>query len=255
MTDLSKQQLILLALLVSFVTSLATGIITVSLMDQAPQGVTRTITQVIQKTIQEAVPQDAAVVLAPSFQDQAAAAVQTVTPSTVKIRSRASDEFAGLGLVVNAKGIIVTDKSTVAQIADYVAVLSDGTTVPVAIVQAQIDGDIVFLAPSVPSSRPITFAPASFASSTMLGETIFSLYGTTTARLAQGVITQQPSGRTGTSTDALVLTSIPGAKAVSGSPLFDLQGNIVGIRTSSLPTGDGTSFYPIQQIQSVVPNL
>ena len=147
METLSKHQLILVALLISFVTSLATGIVTVSLMDQAPQGVTRTITQVIQKTIQAAAPQDAAVAAAPlSYQDQASLAVQAVASSTVKIRGRASDAYAGLGLVVNAKGVIVTDKSTVAQIADYVAVLSDGTTVPVTIIQSQIDGDIVFLA-------------------------------------------------------------------------------------------------------------
>ena len=38
MEHLNKQQLILLTLLISFVTSIATGIVTVSLMDQAPQG-------------------------------------------------------------------------------------------------------------------------------------------------------------------------------------------------------------------------
>src|SRR3989338_3691505 len=38
--NLTKQQIVLVTLLVSFVTSLATGIITVSLMEQEPQGVT-----------------------------------------------------------------------------------------------------------------------------------------------------------------------------------------------------------------------
>ena len=49
MNDLSKQQLILLALLVSFVTSLATGIFTVSLMSQAPQEVVQTINNVVER--------------------------------------------------------------------------------------------------------------------------------------------------------------------------------------------------------------
>ena len=55
--DLNKQQLILLALLVSFITSIATGIVTVTLMDQAPPGVTQTINRVVEKTVQVVTPQ------------------------------------------------------------------------------------------------------------------------------------------------------------------------------------------------------
>ena len=38
--DLNKSQLILLAILLSFITSIATGIVTVTLMQQAPSSVT-----------------------------------------------------------------------------------------------------------------------------------------------------------------------------------------------------------------------
>jgi S1-C subfamily serine protease len=56
MEDLNKHQLILLSLLVSFVTSLATGIVTVTLIDQAPQGVTQTINQIVERTVEKVVP-------------------------------------------------------------------------------------------------------------------------------------------------------------------------------------------------------
>ena len=56
--DLNKSQLILLALLVSFVTSIATGITTVTLLQQAPESVTIPISRVVRQTIEKVVPGD-----------------------------------------------------------------------------------------------------------------------------------------------------------------------------------------------------
>ncbi|MES2315290.1 MAG: hypothetical protein V4486_00980 [Patescibacteria group bacterium] len=51
--DLNKPQLILLAILLSFVTSIATGIVTVTLMQQAPPSVTAPINRVVQQTVEK----------------------------------------------------------------------------------------------------------------------------------------------------------------------------------------------------------
>ncbi len=51
MNDMTKQQIVLLVLLVSFVTALVTGIVSVALMSQAPQPITQTIQRVIEKTV------------------------------------------------------------------------------------------------------------------------------------------------------------------------------------------------------------
>ena len=51
--DLNKKQLILLTLLITFVVSIATGIVTVSLMNQMPPKATQTITNVVQRTIEK----------------------------------------------------------------------------------------------------------------------------------------------------------------------------------------------------------
>jgi len=51
--DLNKSQLILLAVLLSFVTSIATGITTVTLMQQAPSSFTAPINRVVQQTIEK----------------------------------------------------------------------------------------------------------------------------------------------------------------------------------------------------------
>ena len=54
--QLTKHQIVLLTLLVSFVTSIATGIVTVSLMDQAPAGVTRVVNQIVEHTVEKVIP-------------------------------------------------------------------------------------------------------------------------------------------------------------------------------------------------------
>lgn len=58
MKDLNKSQLILLALLISFVASIAASIATVTLLQQAPPGVTQTINRIVEKTIETVVPSD-----------------------------------------------------------------------------------------------------------------------------------------------------------------------------------------------------
>lgn len=51
--DLNKSQMILLAVLLSFVTSIATGITTVTLMQQAPASITTPVSSVIKQTIEK----------------------------------------------------------------------------------------------------------------------------------------------------------------------------------------------------------
>src|SRR3990167_10920392 len=93
---MSKHQIVLLAFLVGFVTSIATGIVTVSLMDQAPPSITRTINQIVERTVEKVVP--AAV---PASQGAAAATVIKETTVVVKNDDLVAQSIAGV-----QKGIV-----------------------------------------------------------------------------------------------------------------------------------------------------
>ena len=88
--ELSKSQLILLTILVNFVTSVATGILTVSLLDKAPPVVTQTINRVVEHTIEtvtQAAPAAAVLAPAPSNQDLVTAAIGAAATRAVVIYS------------------------------------------------------------------------------------------------------------------------------------------------------------------------
>lgn len=250
MNDLSKQQLLLLALLVSFVTSLMTGIVTVSLMDQAPQNVTRTITQVVQRTVSNAVSTEGnAAAVSIAVDDQVADATAEVIPSIVRLRDGAYGSVAGLGLIVSAHGSIMADKNVIDNLNYPEAVFADGTSVKINITRFQIAGDIAFLAPDVPLKTPVK--PVKFADPVRLGATVWSLTGTSTYILSQGIVSELPPiGSTGLS---FVNTTIQLDKTMSGAPLFDASGAVIGIETRSSHNPAGASFYPVHAVETAVP--
>jgi len=52
--DLTKTQLLLLTILVNFITAIATAVMTVSLLDQAPPTVTQTVNRIVERTVETA---------------------------------------------------------------------------------------------------------------------------------------------------------------------------------------------------------
>jgi len=88
--ELSKSQLILLTILVNFVTSVATGILTVSLLDYTPPFVTQTINRVVERTIETVAQVAPAAIVqapAPSNQDLVTSAIGAAATRSVVIYS------------------------------------------------------------------------------------------------------------------------------------------------------------------------
>ncbi|MCX6752497.1 MAG: hypothetical protein NTZ87_03310 [Candidatus Nomurabacteria bacterium] len=121
--DLNKSQLILLAVLLSFITSIATGITTVTLMQQAPTSFTAPINRVVQQTIekiqqvegktitQTVVVKEEDLVVDAIAKNQSA--VFAITKETQDADGKTIEVSAGRGFVISTDGIVVADANLV----------------------------------------------------------------------------------------------------------------------------------------------
>jgi S1-C subfamily serine protease len=179
-----------------------------------------------------------------------AAAVKTVRESLVALES-ADGRIGGTGIIVSKDGVILTDKSVVASLPEYRAVFADGTNLAVAIIQSQNEGDLVFLAPTLNSKKIFTAAAIGLPD---LGQTAFALAGTSSPLMSQGIVTATVSTTSGTIGGG-IQTTISNSKVSPGSPLFDVQGNVLGISVSSLENGDTATFFPLVLLQDIIPKV
>ena len=121
--DLNKSQLILLAVLLSFVTSIATGITTVTLMQQAPTSFTVPVNRVIQQTVekiqriegkttvQTVIVKEEDLVVDAIAKNKSA--VFTVSKEILDAEGQVAEVSAGWGFAVSSDGIVVADANLV----------------------------------------------------------------------------------------------------------------------------------------------
>jgi len=117
--DLNKSQLILLAVLLSFVTSIATGITTVTLMQQAPASFTTPVNNVIKQTIekiqqvegkttvQTVIVKEEDLVVDAIAKNQLA--IFTISKEVAGPDGIATEIFLGRGFAVSSDGLVVVD--------------------------------------------------------------------------------------------------------------------------------------------------
>jgi len=119
--DLNKPQLILLAILLSFITSIATGIVTVTLMQQAPPSVTVPINRIVRQTVEKIVPGTSTVQTVVVKEEDLVvdalakneSAVFSISREVQDVDGKTIEVSAGQGFVVSNEGIIVADSSLV----------------------------------------------------------------------------------------------------------------------------------------------
>ena len=116
--DLNKSQLILLAILLSFVTSIATGITTVTLMQQAPASFTVPVTRIVRETVEKIVPAESIKTQALSAEEKKLLAdLKAIKPLTVTLFLKGTlsesgeiiteDKVLGTGLFLGDNKVVI----------------------------------------------------------------------------------------------------------------------------------------------------
>lgn len=222
MEDLNKQQVILLVILVSFVVSIATGIITTSLLNKAPVEVTRTINQVVERTVETVVPDESdpekevvtvkeTVVV--TEEDRVVDAISKNSGNVVRVYE--GDLFRSIGFIRDGK--IATLGATFGEGREYKVIFSGGDEA-----SASFDGrdesGSVFL--NIDTDKDLNGVSLS-SEDLKLGQRVIVIHG-----INQTVSTGLVSSLT---EDSVIVTNINTAEMEVGSVLLNLSGEVVGV--------------------------
>src|SRR3989344_4641360 len=257
MESLTKTQIVLLVLLVSFVTSLATGIVTVTLVNQAPQPVTHTISKVVEKLVPKEVPVKEKTVIFSNEENlvkvikEASLAVVSVMAAEAKdlTATTTNEEIGkklmpiGSGFFISKDGIVLTNKHIVGdETLEYVVMTSDGNTYPATVISRSPSQDVAVLKVE---GNNFNFIPLGDSKNINVGQTAIALgsdLGEFQNTVSVGVVS-------GLNKLAAALNSVSGPEDLvaliqidaaanpgnSGGPLVDLNGRAIGINTVGAP--------------------
>ncbi|MFH0755263.1 MAG: S1C family serine protease [bacterium] len=273
MENLTKQQIILLTLLVSFVTSIATGIVTVSLMNQSPIGVIQTVNKVVEKTIETIISpaKETQIIVEKkvlvNLDEQIINAVEKSSKSVIRIYRTNIDPksglnsmvFVGLGAIITDDGIIATDNSLIADGGKYFTTIENDKLLNLSISRTIEGEQIALLKIENDKKTPITFSKISIAKNDLkLGQTIIYIGGEIKNTVSTGIISslsvkEIKSNNNSTSTPVImkissIETSIS-SNFITGGLLLNLSGELIGIKSIYMDSSKTDLFAPSDDIQ------
>ena len=259
MEDLTKTQIVLLTLLVSFISSIATGIVTVTLMDQAPSDVVKVFSRVIEHKVDPPVMTEAekksqaaekeTVIV--KEEDLITESLAKNSKTLVRLYEVSGDKksFVGLAVIVHPDGTVVTDSSLIDSATTYKGILFDGSEKLLSIVRYDpkektallqfVRGAEDILAADVGA---MTFPAVKFAdfSKFKIGQTVLMLSGSVRDEAGTGILssmqfkeqgTPESASTAGSQTKSILSglgTSIR-ADVETGGPLLNMYGEFMAV--------------------------
>ncbi|MBP7805051.1 MAG: hypothetical protein KA052_02400 [Candidatus Pacebacteria bacterium] len=234
--DLNKTQLILLAILLSFITSIATGIVTVTLMQQAPTAIIQPINRVVQQTIEKVVPnyipgKTQTVVVRED--DIVVTIVEKTQAAYLPLLQKKDSEAPTTYVFSVGKGVFIGDSAPLDPASTYI--VKEGEL----FLDVKVSGvsPLGFaLLKATASDAPTKNLPtALFArnSDIKVGETALTI---TKETVQKGFVQSIQKGSTTVLYDMLKLSTMPSADMIGGM-VVDLDGNIIGLVVPKIDGG------------------
>lgn len=216
--DLSKSQLLLLTILVNFVVSIATGVMTVSLLDQAPTTVTQTVNRIVDHTIETVTTQVPSLATevdgGPTTEELLTSAISADVARTVTLYRAGAQTPTATGVYLPVSRAVVTVSN---ELPGHVTVVfNDGSTVEAD--RTQEDGPLKMY--GFPADSKLPSAPSAVlvpSSEVKQGQTVIGI--SADGRAITGIV-----GKIDSEGVHAELPGLPG-----GAGIVNLSGELVGV--------------------------
>lgn len=268
MEYLTKTQIVLLTLFVSFVASMATGIVVVTLMQQSPEPVSQTITRVVERTIEKispAAPTTVTKTVVVKDEDLVVSAIDRNLKSTVAFKTTVGEGgviSAGVGTIVSPDGLVITDRWNLGLGELYTTVNSIQYKFEVISNEEGNNLGLGRLVPVYATSTPAFSAVTLGSTATLkLGQTTIVIGGRDGKTISTGLITILDTHTVvnkETKVETKVLDNIGVSPRFSsssnGAPIINLSGEVIGFLSinESLGSQNGIPYTEAQELIDAV---
>jgi serine protease Do len=146
----------------------------------------------------------------------------------------------GSGFIIDSSGIVVTNNHVIADADEISVILNDGTKLPATLVGKDSKSDLALL--RVHADKPLKAVQFGDSDKLRLGEWViaignpFSLGGTVTA----GIVSARNRDIQSGPYDNYIQTDAAINRGNSGGPLFNLNGEVIGINTAIISPSGGS---------------
>jgi serine protease Do len=146
----------------------------------------------------------------------------------------------GSGFIIDPSGLVVTNNHVIADADEINVILNDGTKLPAQLVGKDTKSDLALL--RVHSDKPVKAVKFGDSDKLRLGEWVvaignpFSLGGTVTA----GIVSARNRDINSGPYDNYIQTDAAINRGNSGGPLFNLNGDVIGVNTAIISPSGGS---------------